>query len=549
MKLTSRLFVSCFLLFSGSVYPAAGQLWGKHSGGTPNDTIKPEVTSDFVKTQLGGDSLAMKSDSNGVKDSVLVLDLAKDNPIVVMIDSLVLMRYFETTCFTTDTNVLNVYRFPPDSVPNYSDSVYGARLARLDALTPFELVYNPTVRQFIELYVLKKRGVTSRMMGLAQLYFPMFEEMLDQYQMPLELKYLAMVESALNPFAKSRVGAMGLWQFMYRTGKVYNLGVSTYIDDRRDPEKATIAACEHLRDLYEYYGNWELALAAYNAGSGNVNKAIRRSKGKMNFWEIYPWLPRETRGYVPAFIAVNYIMNYGAEHNLYPVAPKYLNFQVDTVHVNYPLSLVQLSQVLSIPLEDLEYLNPLYKEKFIPYTGYPQVLHLPANKIGDYITNEEKILAALKPKPDTTRKDSMISQIHPVRNGEMLSTIANKYNCSVDDIKQWNNLKSSVIHPGQQLTIMISSSSAKRDTTLVASAEKKSPPQVTVIKPAVQKPDTTSTGSKKKYIYHTIQPGDTLWDIAKLYDGVTVQQIKKLNGITNAKKLKPGMKLKIAVAI
>jgi membrane-bound lytic murein transglycosylase D len=241
---------------------------------------------------------------------------------------------------------------------------------------------------------MRKRGLTERVMGLAQIYFPMFEEHLDRFNMPLELKYLAIVESALNPVAKSRVGATGLWQFMYGTGKAYNLKVTSLVDDRRDPLKSTIAACEHMNDLYRMYGDWLLVLAAYNSGAGNVNKAIRRSGGKMDFWQIRPFLPLETRGYVPAFIAVNYVMSYAAEHNLRPVQPLFHHFEIDTVIVKDVLTFSQISNMLNIPVEEIEFLNPAYKSRIIPATrDNTYVLRLQKKNIAGYVINEAQLYA------------------------------------------------------------------------------------------------------------------------------------------------------------
>jgi membrane-bound lytic murein transglycosylase D len=246
--------------------------------------------------RISGDSVQMNNISKTQADTVpsAKCNIVTDSPIVGMLDSLIQIKYFRGYYFNSDTSFLNVYQFPFDTIPIYSDSVYDARITWLDKNTPIELTFNQDVRQFINLYAVQKRQLTSRVLGLAEVYFPLFEEQLDRFNLPLELKYLAVVESALNPTAGSRVGAKGLWQFMYNTGKFYNLKVTSFVDDRFDPYKSTIAACEHLCDLYEIYGDWFLVMAAYNAGAGNVNKAIRRAGNVMNYWAIQPFLPRET---------------------------------------------------------------------------------------------------------------------------------------------------------------------------------------------------------------------------------------------------------------
>jgi membrane-bound lytic murein transglycosylase D len=426
----------------------------------------------------------------------------------------------------------------------------------------------------------------------------MFEEILDEYDLPLELKYLAVVESALNPIAGSRAGAKGLWQFMYRTGKVYDLQVTSYIDDRYDPYKSTIAAAQHLRDLHDIYNDWSLALAAYNSGAGNVNKAIRRAGGVKNYWAIWPYLPRETRGYVPAFIAVNYVMSFAAEHNLYPLDPGILYNGIDTVHVNDVLSFDQISEFLNIPMEDVKFLNPSFKMGIIPANeNDTYVLRLPRANMGEFVSNEKEI-HDFKTKNGIER-EKLLAQIeeakqrdiHIVRSGQTLGHIARSYHTSVSNLQSWNNLRGSTIYPGQKL-IVYADPNRKTATTSSSTSIKRSGEQSyhTVIsgenlgliakkyrctttdlkqwnnlksstiypkqKLIVYKPEQGTNTSVEtaqtqngnvKYVYHTVKKGDTLWDIAKQYDGVTVNQIKQLNNITNTRKLKPGQKLKVAV--
>src|SRR3972149_4683666 len=275
----------------------------------------------------------------------------KDDPVAAALDSLVQLNVFEkyTKPYATNSN----YKFSPDSIPVYDDATIMERLEKLDAQSPFDLVYNGDVKKYINLY-LNRRTTISKMLGLSKLYFPMFEEKLDKYNLPLELKYLAVVESALNPTIKSKAGAVGLWQFMYATGKFYNLKVTSYVDERCDPIKETEAACEFLQFLYETFGDWQVAIAAYNCGPGNISKAIRRSGGKTSYWEIRPYLPKETQAYVPSFIAVNYVMNYAAEYNMYESVPKKTFFQVDTVHVKMQMTFGQIASLLDMTIEELE---------------------------------------------------------------------------------------------------------------------------------------------------------------------------------------------------
>ena len=515
----------------------------------------------------------------------------KDSPVLAMLDSLAQLKYYGQVPFITDIDSLNVYNFPEGYVPTYPDSVLAARLAALNNETTIELVFNKQVKNYINLYAVKKRDLTSRILGLAEIYFPLFEEHLDKFDIPLEMKYLAVVESALNPTAGSRAGAKGLWQFMYGTGKVYGLRVTSLIDERYDPYLATIAACEHFNDLYNIYGDWSLVMAAYNSGAGNVNKAIRRAGGVKNYWAIWPFLPRETRGYVPAFTAVYYTMTYAAEYNIYPVHPGILHNDIDTVTVHDVLAFDQVNEMLGVPMDKLKMLNPLYKKNIIPYEdGEHFFLRLPRTYIGDFLNNEKE-LYAYKTK-NGIAKDQILAEIkksqertiHIVRSGENLGLIARKYHVYVSQIKAWNNMRGSTIYPGQKLVVHPSAKYSPRSVPKSSTASVSSKPGGThtgksgenlvliankygcsvadlkrwnnlsknTIQPgqklAVSKSTTTAQINKNaEYIYHTVKSGDTLWDIAKMYDGVTVNQIKQLNNITNAKRLKPGDKIRISV--
>ena len=344
--------------------------------------------------------------------------------------------------------------------------------------------------------------------------------------MPLELKYLAVVESALNPRAGSWAGAKGLWQFMYATGKVYKLNVTTLVDDRYDPLTSTEAACQHLNDLYSMFGDWFLALAAYNSGAGNVKKAIRRAGGIKNYWAIWPYLPRETRGYVPAFIAVNYVMNYPAEHNICPLDPGIIKNGVDTVMVHDVLHFDQLHEMLGIPMEDIKFFNPQYTKSIIPATAKkPLVLQIPEKYIGEYI-DHEKELYAFKTKSgiDKEKMQEQMKQIsdrsvHIVKKGETLSGIAKKYHVGVKQLRSWNNLKSDNLRIGQKLIVYSSGAP-------MAQAGNAKP---------VERSTTQTT--------HVVKSGETLGKIAQKYK-CSVTDLKKWNNLkTNT--IKVGQKLKV----
>ncbi|HTA28714.1 MAG TPA: transglycosylase SLT domain-containing protein [Bacteroidia bacterium] len=475
----------------------------------------------FIAALLTGQAIAMPHDTLAKKDSALFAD----DPIAANLDSLSHLHFFEKGY---DFVKSPTYHFSHDSIPWYSDKEFEDRMEKLDANSPFDLVYNDVVKQYIEMYAVRKRNLTSRMLALSKLYFPMMEQTLDRYKMPLELKYLAVVESAMNPAACSKAGARGLWQFMYTTGKLYNLQVSSYVDERNDPIKSTIAACEYLKFLHGMFNDWQLALAAYNCGPVEVSKAIRRSGGKMNFWEIRPYLPKETQGYVPAFIAVNYVMNYATSHNIYPGIPNATFFDVDTVCVHAQLSFTQIASYLNVPYDEISYLNPCYKLGVIPFSSDGcYTVCLPVSKVGAFVTNEKSIYNLIK--RDTLSSQQMLAlqhnmpevEYHRVRRGEHLSTVANRYHCTVRELKEWNGLASADIHPGQHLMVYVNRRGAK---DAVASKKGKA-------------------GSKKDV--YIVQNGDTLYHISQS-TGIPIATLKKLNHIAATAKLSPGTKIKLA---
>lgn len=463
-----------------------------------------------------------------------------DDPIVAALDSLYKLDLFEKGYQKVQYKDQSVYHYAPDSVPRCSEEEYAARLKKLDAKSPFDLRYNNVVKGYIDMYAIRKREIVSRMMALSQLYFPMFEEVLDRHNLPLEFKYLAICESALNPIARSRAGAAGLWQFMYPTGKMFGLKVNSYIDERHDPYKSTEAACEYFEYLYDLYHNWELVLAAYNCGPGNVNKAIRRSGGKKTYWEIRPYLPKETRGYVPAFIAVNYVMNYTAEHNIQSAAPKQYFSQVDTVTIQQQVSFYLLADLLEMSEDEIQFLNPSYKRRVIPvYPGYTSILTLPSEKMGIFVSNEEKIYehykiskpaeaVVVKEEPVENHPNGKTLKIYTIRSGDNLGHIAQKFGCNVNDIKRWNNLYSNKIYVGKKLKIYVQSYSATNTTPS---------------KPAENKADNSITKADG-YKYHTIQKGDSLYKIAMQYN-TTIEHLKRLNNLGSKYNLLPGQLIKV----
>ncbi len=347
-----------------------------------------------------------------------------------------------------------------------SDEVYIARLQKIPAV--MEMVYNPIVKKHIEFYVLKRRKQVENMLAIGEYYFPIFEQALDAAKMPIELKYLPVIESALNPLAFSRVGASGLWQFMYGTGKLYGLEGNSLVDDRRDPIKATNAAVRFLGDLYKIYGDWSLVIAAYNCGPGNVNKAIKRAGGKKDYWAIYPYLPKETRGYVPAFIGATYAMTYYKEHNICP-AKMQMPVLCDTIRLNERVHLEQIAQKLQIDIKLLRSLNPQYRKDIIPGNGETYTLCLPQKSVGSFIEQKDSIIAykadsfalsrtvVLPAKADPyyrgVKGGAIGKGIYVVKKGDSLSTIAKRRKVSVAKLKQWNNLKSDRIRAGQKLRI------------------------------------------------------------------------------------------------
>lgn len=497
--------------------------------------------------------------------------------ILEAIDSLTSLL-MNANAFTLDTT--QYADIDPDSIPVFEDSVYAYRLSLLPS--PIDLTYNETVRRYIDMYLVHRRSQVQKMVGLSHLYFPIFEEVLDKYELPLELKYLPVIESALNPHAVSRVGATGLWQFMYPTARLYGLSINSYLDERRDPHLAADAAARFLKDLHDLYGNWSMALAAYNCGPGNVNKAIRRSGGKTTYWEIRPYLPRETRGYVPAFIAATYVMNYYEDHNIVPMMPDFDLVSTDTLMIHQQLPLKMISDYIDLSEEELSFFNPALRRNVIPFTKEGYALKLPFEKIAAFDTYRDSIYLAAADKPEapanstpqftsaksyaaknaaknrsnyysnyTPNTEGKTKLVYTIKSGDNLGFIAEWYDVSIRDLKLWNNIRGSRIYAGQQLKVYV----PDEEVDQYRNIDKLSPAQKQSI--AAQKQETTaaaqSTTSRsqvdknKQIIHYTIKKGDTLWDLTKKYPKNTVEDLKRMNNITDVGVLKPGYILKVAI--
>ena len=424
----------------------------------------------------------------------------------------------------------------------FPDSVYASRLASLPRIIP--MPYNNVVRDCIDLYTERRRNLVRYMLGMADYYFPIIEEVLDKHGLPIELKYLAVVESALNPVALSRVGACGLWQFMLPTGKQYGLTINSLVDDRRDPVKATEAACAYFKDMYAIYKDWSLVMASYNCGPGNVNKAIKRSGGKTNFWDIFPYLPKETRSYVPLFIAANYVMNYYCDHNLCPLETN-LPLATDTIHVNKMLHLQQVSEVLQVDLEQLRALNPQYKRDIVPGNTGDAVLKLPASDTYAFVDKEDSIyqyrVEEFLPSYLVTINGGSTSGVatreqltHIVLKNENIYTIANRYGVTPQEIKKWNRLSSNRLARGKRLKLYV-------DNGGVYLSAKNAQKEKAVSASPAQKAE-----KKDGYIAHKVRSGESLYSIASKYPGVSAQTLKQANNLSDSKII-PGQVLKIPV--
>lgn len=546
MRIKFKILILTLLVISGTVLAQV--------------PAKP-ITAEEEQKIWGTDSVGIKMADKLVNDNLNMFVSDK-------LDSLVNTWYIK--------NAFSYNRSEFDSLPSelkgyLPDTVYTSRLQAIDSFLP--LPYNETVRNFIGLYTIRKRDLTSYIIGLSNYYFPIFEEALERYQLPHELKYLPIIESALNPKAFSRAGASGLWQFMIGTGKLYGLEINSYIDERNDPIKSSDAAARYLRDLYSIYGDWHVVIAAYNCGPGNVNKAVRRSGGKQSYWDIYYSLPRETRGYIPVFIAASYMMHFAKEHQLLAAEPKFKT-TTDTIEIHNYLNFEQLAAVMNISVEELRQLNPQYRRDIVPArVEKPYILKLPSDKISAFIDNQNQIFAYNRDKyfPNnmlvplkgrhTTRGNiaDMKEITHVVKSGENIGTVALKYKVSIAEIRDWNDLsKKRHIHAGERLIVYVPGKNPKNKEVSAEKAKTKEAipatqqtAELTTRQTKSEKAtDTMTTESQEsaaaaEYILYTVQSGDSLFTIAKKFPGITDADLKAFNNIRNVKGLYPGQQIKI----
>jgi membrane-bound lytic murein transglycosylase D len=442
-------------------------------------------------------------------------------------------------------SIINALNYEPGDAPQFSDEVYCERLEKMNEMSPFHLDCNATTLSTIKFFAQNRRGFARVVLGRSTLYFELFEEKLAEYGLPIELKYLPVIESGLRPQVKSRAGALGLWQFMYRTGLYYGLKENSYIDERMDPVQATDAACRYLRQLYGIYGDWNLALAAYNAGPGNVNKAIRRSGNKTTYWEVRPFLPTETQGYVPNFIAAAYLLTYHAEHNIIPMDVSVHYAQLDTMCLSGGVHMASISKLVNWPVEDIKALNPVYKTTYIPSTKPSQCISGPLEKIGLLVSLEDSLYGLERKlyssSPSTVIKPIDIEPVvldsldtlsngdlpdigayiyHKVKTGETMGTIATKYGITVQQIMDWNALRTTNIYVGQRLKL-------------------KSGPGGTTVQSTTT---TTPVAAAKKY--YSVRSGDTFSKVAQKH-GLTQAQLTRLNPGININRLTVGQRLRV----
>lgn len=539
MHINYKKLIAISLIFVGTVAGAQEEQNGKRITGKVFN--KNKVISELM-FQL--DSLQKAYDSLYVEYQSVLEPVTTDDPEDQPVDSLI-----QDIDFTPDNidSLLNVYyrnnnfsesapesdfeRLERDTLTSViPDSIYVQRLRKLNSFIPLQ--FNRIVKNNIIHYTDKIPYKTQEIISLAPYYLPQFEEIFDRHGMPTELKAMAVIESALNPRAVSRARAKGMWQFIYTTGKRYGLAIDSFVDERYDPIKSCEAAAQYLKDAYLIFGDWQLAIASYNCGAGNVRKAIRRSGGRTNFWDIYDYLPRETRGYIPAFIAALYVLEYHDAHGIMQKAVS-VPAHLDTFHINRMLHFQQITDNIGIPIEVLRDLNPQYLHDIIPGQGKNYILKLPYSYTGAFADKEQEIYAykdsvffnevAIKKISETSSVDDGQRIIHKVKKGETLGGIASRYHVSVASLRKWNGIKGNTIRPGQKLAIYGKSSSVKAKSSSDGSS---------------------SSSAASGGTYYTVKKGDTLSGIASKH-GISLSRLLKLNDMTAKTKIYPGKKLRI----
>lgn len=516
------------------------------------NTIETKISYlDSIKKTFVNDQLAARVDSLWMKE-LTNLDLYNN-----------LSRDIESL----NTDVKVDFELPTDLLKE--------RLAAMDAKSPFNIEYNQGLENVIKSFLKNRKKSFERLMAVSEYYFPLFEEALVKKNVPLEIKYLAVVESALNPKAVSKMGATGLWQFMYQTGKQYGLKIDSYIDERSDALKASAAAAQYMTNMYQIFGDWDLVLASYNSGPGNVSKAIRRSGGQKNYWNIRKNLPKETQGYVPAFLATMYIYEYHKEHGIVPERAAVKHFATDTIRIKKQMSFKQISDLLEVPVTQLQLLNPSYKLNVVPfYHDENHYLRLPMDKAAVFASNEQQIYAYTqyesdqREKPfqpvkatavkdtadDATQKNTVVkTAYYKVKRGDNLTAVASKYDVSIAEIKQWNNLKSNALPYGKNLKIITGQTAltsvnkeTKPDRVRSETTSKSQSILVAELKTNTEEKtnNTSAPSATEPMTLYVVQKGDNLGNIAKKY-AVTVAEIQQWNQLSDA-AVQYGASLKIA---
>lgn len=500
------------------------------------DSLQKAYDSLYVEYQSSIQPVNSDGDEEEAEESLPAVEYNADN-----IDSLLNLYYVQKMM---DVNEVDMASIELDTLmSNIPDSVYVQRLNNMSSFIPVQ--FNRYVKNSIILYT-EKLKITSRILGLYSYYGPIMEEIFDEYNLPKELVCMAIIESAFNPTAVSRARAKGMWQFMYSTAKMYGLNITSFVDERLDPVASCRAAAKYLRDSYMVFGDWSLAIASYNCGTGNVNKAIRRSGGRTDFWSVYEYLPRETRGYFPAFVAALYTLKYYKEHGIVP-AQISLPAHVDTFHVNKMLHFKQVSEVIGLPVETLRDLNPQYVHDIVPGTEREYILNVPHNFTNTFADRESEIYAYqdsvfFNPVTINKIKETGTSDgkrvAHKVKSGETLGAIARRYHTTVANIKRWNGLKGNTIRVGQRLYIYGSAKGGGSSVSSSAASSSKSD-------------SSTKSGSasdtKDGYVTYKIKKGDTLSKIAQKH-GVPLSSLYKLNNMNSKSKIYPGMTIRIKKA-